>query len=164
MGPVHPPLERIVRRLSAAAGGAGMVCLLPLMVLTGVDVAGRTLFGRPLPGVFEISEFLLAACVLLGAAHTHQEKGHVAVGLLLSRLPPRLREAVRLLNAAAMLAVTAVLVLEGVRQGFAEEAVSDQLRIPLGPFRLLVAAGGLLLAGVLGLEAWAALRRLLRRR
>jgi len=162
--PAQAPLERIVRRLSAAAGGAGMLCLLPLMLLTGADVAGRTLFGRPLPGVFEISEFLLAACVFLGAAHTQQVKGHVAVGFLLRRLPPRVREGVHLLNTAAMLAVTAVLVLEGVRQGFAEEAVSDQLRIPVGPFRLLVAAGGLLLAGVLGLEALAAVRRLRRRR
>lgn len=156
--------ERAVRRASAAAGRVATLSVLPLMFLTGADVAGRLLFGKPLPGAFELSEFLLAACVLLGAAHTHQVGGHVAVGFVRERLPPRLREGVRLFTVFTTLAVTAVLVGEGLRQGLSEKTVSDQLRIPLGPFRLLVAAGGLLLAGELVREGLEAARRLRRRR
>lgn len=156
--------EGAVRRAGAAAGRVAALCVLPLIFLTGADVAGRLFFDRPLPGAFELSEFLLAACVLLGAAHTQQMRGHVAVGFVLERLPSRLREGVRLFAVLALLAVTAVVVVEGFRQGFSDKAVSDQLRIPLGPFRLLVAVGGLLLAAVWVQEGLEAARRLGRRR
>jgi TRAP-type C4-dicarboxylate transport system permease small subunit len=122
-----------------------MVLLAPLMALTVADVVGRSFFNKPIPGTFELSEYMLAVIVLLGAAYTQQVKGHVAVDFFTGRCAHRTRAALGVLTGAASLFVVAILVWQGAVAGIDEKSVSDQLRIPQWPFRLLVAAGGLLL-------------------
>jgi TRAP-type C4-dicarboxylate transport system permease small subunit len=122
-----------------------MVLLAPLMALTVADVVGRSFFNKPIPGTFELSEYMLAVIVLLGAAYTQQVKGHVAVDFFTGRCAHRTRAVLGALTGAASLFVVAILVWQGAVAGIDEKSVSDQLRIPQWPFRLLVAAGGLLL-------------------
>ena len=62
-----------------------MVFVLPLMLITTADVVGRGFFNKPIAGTFELSEYMLAVIILLGAAYTQQVKGHVAVDFLTSR-------------------------------------------------------------------------------
>ena len=122
-----------------------MLLLAPLMALTVADVIGRSLVNKPIPGTFELSEYMLAVIVLLGAAYTQQVKGHVAVDFFTGRCAHRPRAALDALTGAASLFVVGILVWQGAVAGIDEKTVSDQLRIPQWPFRLLVAAGGLLL-------------------
>ncbi len=63
----------------------GMVFVPPLMLITTADVVGRGFFNKPIAGTFELSEYMLAVIILLGAAYTQQVKGHVAVDFLTSR-------------------------------------------------------------------------------
>ena len=129
-----------------------MLLLVPLMVLTVADVIARSFFNKPIPGTFELSEYMLAVIVLLGAAYTQQVRGHVAVDFFTGRCPLRVRAALNALTGAASLFVVAIAVWQGAVAGIDEKSVSDQLRIPQWPFRLLVAAGGLLLWLELALE------------
>ncbi len=59
---------RILRALDGAtqaANVAGSLLILVLMVLVGVDVAGRNLFGAPVPGVPEMVTLSIVAIVFL---------------------------------------------------------------------------------------------------
>jgi TRAP-type C4-dicarboxylate transport system permease small subunit len=137
--------RRIVQKASYGACFVGMFLAIPLMLLTVGDVVGRSFFNKPIPGTFELSEYMLAVIILLGAAYTQQVKGHVGVDFLTSRYSPRTQAVFQFVTTIASLFIIAILVWYGYIEGIHEKAVSDQLRIPQWPFKLLVAAGGLLL-------------------
>jgi TRAP-type C4-dicarboxylate transport system permease small subunit len=137
--------RKLVNRASYGACFIGMFLAIPLMLLTVGDVMGRSFFNKPIPGTFELSEYMLAVIVLLGAAYTQQVKGHVGVDFLTSRYSPRTQAVLQAVTTFAGLAIIAILVWQGYLEGVHEKAVSDQLRVPQWPFKLLVAAGGLLL-------------------
>jgi len=122
-----------------------MSFIIPLMLLTTGDIIGRKFFSKTIPGTFEISEYILAIFILLGAAYTQQVKGHVGVDFLTSRLSPRARIACEIITTLLSMFIIGIVVWQGWAEGIMERAVSDQLRIPQYPFRLLVAVGGFLL-------------------
>lgn len=153
-----------IRKLSYGACFLGMFFALPLMLLTVGDVGSRTFFGKPIPGSFELSEYVLSVLILLGAAYTQQVKGHVGVDFLTKRFPPRLQDLCGVITTLACLFVVSILVWQGYVDAMAETAVSDQLRIPQRPFKMLVAVGGVLLFMEFALELWERLERLAGRR
>jgi TRAP-type C4-dicarboxylate transport system permease small subunit len=122
-----------------------MSFIIPLMLLTTGDIIGRKFFSKTIPGTFEISEYILATFILLGAAYTQQVKGHVGVDFLTSRLSPRVRNVCEIITTLISLFIIAIVIWQGWLEGIRERTVSDMLRIPQYPFRLLVAVGGFLL-------------------
>ena len=138
-------VKKRIRRINYIVCAVGMAMILPLMLLTFADVMLRGFFNKPIPGSFEISQYILAIFILLGAAYTQQVKGHVGVDFVTSRLSPRLRACCEILTTLLSLFIIAIVVWQGWVEGIAEKAVSDQLRIPQYPFRVLVAVGGFLL-------------------
>jgi TRAP-type C4-dicarboxylate transport system permease small subunit len=137
--------RKVVQTASYGACFVGMLLAIPLMLLTVGDVMGRSFFNKPIPGTFELSEYMLAVIVLLGAAYTQQVKGHVGVDFLTSRYSAKLQAVLQAATTLAGLLIIAILVWQGYLEGIHEKAVSDQLRVPQWPFKLLVAVGGLLL-------------------
>jgi TRAP-type C4-dicarboxylate transport system permease small subunit len=137
--------QKRVHRLNFYVSVVGMSLLIPLMLLTTGDVVGRSFFRKPIPGSFELSEFILAVFILLGAAYTQQVKGHVGVDFVTSRLPLRARGICEILTTLLSLFIIAIVIWIGFLEGIKEKTVSDMLRIPQYPFRLLVSAGGFLL-------------------
>jgi TRAP-type C4-dicarboxylate transport system permease small subunit len=141
-------LERFRKAVNRASYGAcflGMLLAIPLMLITVGDVVGRSFFNKPIPGAFELSEYMLAVIVLLGAAYTQQVKGHVGVDFLTSRCSPRTQALCQTVTSLAGLSIIAILVWQGYLEGIQATTVSDQLRVPQWPFKLLVAVGGLFL-------------------
>ena len=138
-------LKKGIRRMNYIVCAIGMAMIIPLMLLTFADVLLRGFFNKPIPGTFEISQYMLAVFILLGAAYTQQVKGHVGVDFVTSRLSPRLRAICEIATTLLSLFIIAIVVWQGWVEGITEKAVSDQLRIPQYPFRVLVAVGGLLL-------------------
>lgn len=160
-------MERLrfwVRKLSYGACFLGMFFALPLMLLTVADVVGRAFFDKPIPGSFELSEYMLSVLILLGAAYTQQVKGHVGVDFLTKRFSPRLQDICAVVTTLACLFIVSILVWQGYVDAMAETAVSDQLRIPQRPFKMLVAVGGLLLFMEFAVDLWERLQRLAGRR
>ena len=138
-------LKRVVHQLSRWFCIAGMWLVLPLMFLTVADVISRDFFNKPIPGVFELSEYMLCVIILLGAAYTQQVKGHVSVDFLTSRFPLKARRTIEVLTTLLCLFMVTLVVWQGFVVGLEETGVSDMLRIPKGPFMILVGAGGMLL-------------------
>ena len=138
-------IKHLIRRINFYVCGGGMCLLLPLMLLTTGDVVGRKFFAKTIPGAFEISQYLLAVFILMGAAYTQQMKGHVGVDFITSRFSPHGRALCEIFTTLLSLFIIAILVWEGWIEGIKEKTVSDMLRIPQYPFRLLVSIGGFLL-------------------
>ena len=141
-------VKKGIRRFNYIVCAIGMAMIIPLMLLTFADVMLRGFFNKPIPGTFELSQYILAIFILLGAAYTQQVKGHVGVDFLTSRVPPRARIACEIVTTLLSLFIIGIVVWMGWVEGIGERAVSDQLRIPQYPFRILVAVGG----GLLWLE------------
>lgn len=152
-----------VRRTSYGLSFVGMFMLLPLMLLTSLEVVGRAVWSRPIPGAVELSSYMLSVFVLLGVAYTQQAKSHVRVEMLTSRLGPRAAAGLDVFTLLLSLFIIGVLAWQGWVVGVEERAVSDMLRVPQRPFKLLVSLAGLLLALELVVDVFDALGRLVRR-
>jgi TRAP-type C4-dicarboxylate transport system permease small subunit len=125
--------------------GVGACFLIPLMIMTAADVVGRDALNRPIPGTIELSQYMLSVFILLGFAYTQQVKGHVTVSLFTSRLPYRAQLILKIITTLLILLVSCVIAWQGWVIGIEEKTVSDMLRVPQYPFRLLVALAAFML-------------------
>jgi TRAP-type C4-dicarboxylate transport system permease small subunit len=136
--------KNLIQTINRFIAKVGACFLIPLMLITSTDVLGRDLFSSPIPGTIELSQYLLAIFILLGIAYTQQVKGYVEVTLLTSRLPPRARSILSIIATLLSLFVFFILVWQGWVVGMEERTVSDMLRVPQYPFRILVAIAAFL--------------------
>jgi TRAP-type C4-dicarboxylate transport system permease small subunit len=138
-------VKKRIRQVNRFVAGVGACFLIPLMLFTSVDVVGRDLFDHPIPGTVELSQYMLAVFILLGLAFSQQAKAHVAISLVTSRLPQRAQLLLSLIATVLCLFISCILVWQGWTVGVEERAVSDMLRVPQYPFRLVVAVAALLM-------------------
>ena len=59
----------------------GAACLVGMMLLTCVDVVGRS-FGHPIFGSVEIVGFMATLAVVMAMPYTHQVQGHIGVEII----------------------------------------------------------------------------------
>lgn len=155
--------RKTVQRVSIYMSYIGMILLIPMMLLTSGEVIGRALWSRPIPGSMELSSYLLAAFILLGLAYTHQVKGHVRVTMLVSRLPEKVALVLDVITTLLSLFIIGLMAWQGWVVGKAEHTVSDMLRIPQFPFRLLISVGGAFLFLELFFDLTDTLKKIVRR-
>ncbi len=119
------------------------VPLFTLMCVTVVDVAGRYLFGKPLPGGFELTEMLLAVAVFASLPLVELREEHIAIDLLDGWYSKQARCWRRLivhaLCAAAMIAVARQLFTKA--EAIGQDAMTTAvLSIPVAPVAYFVAS------------------------
>lgn len=102
------PLPQRISRIFAWLAGACI--LLGCGALISADVVTRFIFKRGMIESFEISGYMLAACIGLGLAFTVTSKSNIRVDILLDAFPYRLRAACDLLAACALAVIAVVLV------------------------------------------------------
>jgi len=137
--------RRLIQRVTHYMGMGGMFLLIPMMLLTTCDVVARAFWHKPIMGTVELSSYMLVLFVFSGLAYTQQVKGHVRVTFLLSRLGPRWRYSLEVITNLLCVFIVGMLVWQGWVVGIEETTVSDMLRIPQRPFRLLLPLAALLL-------------------
>ena len=137
-------IKKSVQKANRLIAGIGACSLIPLMILTTLDVVGRDVFNYPVPGTVELSQYLLVTFVLMGLAYTQQAKGHVPVSVLTSRLPLRGQLLLKITSSLLGLFLFSLLAWQGWEIAMEERTVSDLLRIPQSPFRILVAVAAFL--------------------
>ena len=102
-------LARIIENI-ANIGGYFSGWLVPLMmILVLFEVVMRYIVHQPPIIADEISAYMLVALSFIGMAYTWKEKGHVRITALVSRVPARVSNWVRLISLALALALAAVL-------------------------------------------------------
>jgi C4-dicarboxylate transporter DctM subunit len=73
-----------IGRIFAYVGGA---CVALMMFLVAVDVVLRYIFSQPLSFSFELTQILLLVVVFLGIGYCGLRKNHIAIDVIVSRLP-----------------------------------------------------------------------------
>jgi TRAP-type C4-dicarboxylate transport system permease small subunit len=134
------PIDVVVERwASRTLGAVTAITLFAMMVLTFADVFGRYLFGRPVPGAYEITEFLLGVMIFAGLPILCAREGHVTIDVLDSLVPKRWarphRAVVNLVGAAG-LGVLAWRMYAQAGQLWRNNEVTMTLKISHAPFCL----------------------------
>ncbi len=134
-----------------------------MMLLSTADVILR-LFGKPIPGTYELVGFLGTVVVSFALASTSMEKGHIAVEILMEKLSQRAQMTIEafcnLIGALLFAAIAWQAVVYGLDIKASGE-VSLTLQMPSYPFIFGIAAGCALLAGLLVADFTKSLRRTL---
>jgi TRAP-type C4-dicarboxylate transport system permease small subunit len=138
-------VKKRTRQINRSIAGVGACFLIPLMLFTSVDVMSRDIFDHPIPGTVELSQYMLAVLILLGLAFAQQIKAHVTISLVTSRLPQCAQLILSIIATLLSLFISCILVWQGWVIGVEEKAVSDMLRVPQYPFRLIVAVAAFLM-------------------
>lgn len=157
-----------LRPLYTWGGYAAAVCLCAICAMIAFQVIGRLLdklltavgtggLNLAIPGLAEISGFLLVGASFLGLAYTFVHGGHIRVTLVTGQLPPKVRVFVELwcltiaLGLCGYLAwYTGVLMLDSIEFN---EVSYGMVPIPLWIPQSAMLLGILLLALAL-IEAW----------
>jgi len=156
-------IRKVIQRLTLFLCYVGMFLLIPMMLLTAGDVIGRGIWARPIPGAVELSSYMLAVFILMGVAYTQQVKGHVRVSMLVSRLPEQAQSILDIITILLSLFIISILAWQGWVVGIEERTVSDMLRIPQLPFRLLVSLAAFFLCLELLIDLTVSVEKLIRR-
>jgi TRAP-type C4-dicarboxylate transport system permease small subunit len=137
-------LNRALRRFNAVLHSAAGVTMVLLMLWTVADIAGRSLFSRPLPGTVELTELAVVVLVYLGLARAEDENAHISADLLYVRFGERAQQLVRVFAGIVSLGVVSILtwrlfVFAG--QMDAGGYSTGVLRIPIYPVAMLGVLG-----------------------
>jgi TRAP-type C4-dicarboxylate transport system permease small subunit len=141
-------LRRFLDRLYAASGALAAVCLASIAVVMLLQAGMREL-GLLFRGADDIVAWLCAGSAFLALGHTFRRGELVRVGLVIERLPPRLRRA----TALAALGLTVLFVgymvyavLRFVYESWRfEEVAQGLIAIPIWIPQLSFALGALIL-------------------
>lgn len=153
-------VKKGIHKINRFVAGVGAWFLIPLMVITAVDVVARDIFNHPIPGTVELSQYMLAVFILLGLAYTQQMKAHVAVSLFTSRLSNPVQLTFNIISTLLCLFISFIIAWQGWRVGIVEKTVSDMLRVPQYPFRVLVAVAAFLMCIELLIDLGDSLKKL----
>jgi TRAP-type C4-dicarboxylate transport system permease small subunit len=156
-------MKKWVQKLNRFVAGVSGFFLIPLMLITAIDVVGRDVFNHPIPGTVELSQYMLAVFILLGLAYTQQVKAHVAVSIFTSHLNEHAQLILNIITTLLCLFISYILVWQGWVVGIEEKTVSDMLRVPQYPFRLLVALAAFLMCLELLIDFGDSLKKLVGR-
>jgi TRAP-type C4-dicarboxylate transport system permease small subunit len=134
-----------VLRLFTRIGGWIIVAM---MLLTVIDVLGRKFFNRPVYGAYEISEFMLVIVVFFSIVCCESKKGHISIGLVVSRFRRRTQDVIDSIMYLIFLVASCLLTwrlwLYGVTV-WRNNLTSGVLQIPIYPVVFLASLGGVLL-------------------
>ncbi len=125
----------------------GMAIVVVLMLLTVAHVIGRYLFDFPMLGVVEVSGLMVITLVFLAAPYDFLIDRHIAVDVVVRRLPEKVALMVNCLSYFITLVIVTLAFVWTIKTGQKQSgsgAITDILRIPLYPFYFVVAFGWLL--------------------
>jgi TRAP-type C4-dicarboxylate transport system permease small subunit len=136
------------------------VFLVAMCLLTCANILLRTVW-VPVPGTYELMGYFGAVVAALSLGYTQMRRGHVAVDVLINRLPSRRQRFLKGFNGLVCMLFFSLAAWQLVRKALVLRAsgeVTETLRIIYYPFTLAVALGCVLLAAVLLADLVQALR------
>lgn len=138
---------RLMQKFVLVAG----LLLLAIVAVTVLDVFGRYLFNKPLPGGFELTEMMMALLIFVSMPVVTREDGHIKVDILDLVLPAGMRFYQDLLGSfvGCVVCLIAAWGMWSKAQDLASYgSYSDVLKIPTAPIAYVIVLALLLTAGV----------------
>jgi TRAP-type C4-dicarboxylate transport system permease small subunit len=147
-------MERWIQRTARGFNWVAAGAVTAMMLVTVADVILR-LFRQPITGTYEIVGLLGAVFASFSLAQTSMEKGHIAVDVLIQKLPVRLQAAADVINHLICLILFSTITWQCI--GYARDLkaygeVSMTLQVPIYPFIYGIAVGCGMLCVVLALN------------
>jgi TRAP-type C4-dicarboxylate transport system permease small subunit len=134
----HERLGAVSNWLNRVAGAV----LVLMMLLVNANVILRPL-GLPIWGAYELVGFMGSVVLSFALIQTTYKRGHMAVEIVLSRLPPRVQAILSIFNRLAVFTTMSLIAWQSAR--FATRIlhngeVSATLRLPYYPFLYAIGA------------------------
>ncbi|MFC2045095.1 TRAP transporter small permease [Chloroflexota bacterium] len=138
------PWEMRIASVIRICSYIGMGSIVVMMVLTFSHSVGRYALDSPIPGMVELSRFLLVLAIFMISAYCAVEKGHISVGILVDRMSTKKQGIIDSIMYTIAFVIGSIAVWRTVVKGLhviEQNPVTTVLRIPEGPFVMIVAFG-----------------------
>jgi tripartite ATP-independent transporter DctM subunit len=116
-----------------------------MICLTFVDVIMRYVFNSPIRYVTELVEVMMITSIFLAIAHTQNEKGHVSVDLITSKLKPKAKLILEFITTTLGLGIFAIIIWQNVEEipwVLANNVIHTQsFNVSKAPFLAIIALG-----------------------
>jgi TRAP-type C4-dicarboxylate transport system permease small subunit len=141
--------RRRVVTMNRAGSVLSQAAIVLMMLLISADIAGRSAFGVPVLGAYELSEFLMGMTVFAGIGYVQARKEHLTIDLVTSRLPRGVVARLDLVHAAAGVLLYGLIAWQGLLGAWYAYEIGDRtaglVRIPYWPAKAIVPLGAALL-------------------
>lgn len=139
---------RWIRALNTVALVGASLAVLLMTFVGGGDVLSGVLFGRPIPGAYELTEALMVVIVFLAVGYLQTEGGNISVDIFPRRLGRRGQKIHAVLTELLALLFFGLLAWQGWLFAFESVNINEQsaglIRFPLWPSKFALAAGATL--------------------
>lgn len=150
-------IDHLVKTMNALLETVISFCFRFCTIILGImsipifcDVVLRYVYGKTIPGIIEIEEFILVCIVFLSMAFLQHKKGHVVIDILVSRFPNWIQPLLDCLVYLLSLVVFVLISYETIKSGFDKFGeLSFALEIPIPIFVFAAAFGMILMSLVL---------------
>jgi TRAP-type C4-dicarboxylate transport system permease small subunit len=138
--------DRILLRIGTVLAFASALALMIIMMVSVIDVGGRYLFIRPLPGAKELVSMLLIISTAWAFGYTQLLNAHIRIELLTSRLPRRGRAMADVFGYLLGAIAAALITWQGALRTWeyihrTRGHITEILNIPNWPFMLILVIG-----------------------
>ncbi|HSW57215.1 MAG TPA: TRAP transporter small permease [Dehalococcoidales bacterium] len=141
--------ESVSSPLNRWVSWVARIVLFFLMFLTVADIVGRKFVGiipgmQPVPGVYEITEFIMVLIVFTAVAYAQTRGDHIAIDVLTERFPKRAQHILYTVIYLVSLTISILVVWQSIVYGqylLEQGDYSGVLEIPVYPFLFIVALG-----------------------
>ncbi len=127
----------------------GVTFLAAMMFLTAADVILRYIFNMPVPGSYELTEYMMTIVISFGLAYCALEKGHVRIDMVVEHFPKKVQAVLDSITSLVGVALFVIIAWQSFLQvviEFDSGVTSTVLYIPVFPFVAIVAFGSATLA------------------
>ena len=144
-GPVTGAIDLAIDHIERATMWAAATAVLLMMLISAVSVAGRELFGSPIPDDVILQGLLMVATIALPLAYIQRRDGHISVTITTEWLPARALALLRMLGAAMgfiFFGIVGLSVLREIGPDYTNGAVYDGiLELPSWPMKAIFVLG-----------------------
>lgn len=154
----HRRLPAAFRLIDLVLRSVMAVLLAILVIAVGANVFGRFVLNNSLAGSDELARYLFIWVIFLGATLAHLYNEHIAVDLLMTKLPPGIRRWVVVLQELIIVCVMIALLIGAAEVMAIDAGTSALLGVPLWLVNFAVPFCGALIAVVSAYRLVLALR------
>jgi TRAP-type C4-dicarboxylate transport system permease small subunit len=137
-------LQKVCDAVTHLLLAIGASVLSAMMFLTTADVILRYFFESPLPGTYEILQYMMSIVIPFGIAYCAHEDAHVSVDILFASLPRRIQSFLQCVNSLIVLLLFLLIAWQSisyVQETYESGLTSGILYIPSYPFVGAMALG-----------------------
>ena len=132
----------LLKRVTTAVSVLSYAGFFAIMLLIVVDVTLRKLLNSPVPGAYEVVQYMLMAAVFPSFAYCQSERGHIHITMLIRIFPQKLRFAAYSFTGLLSAAIAGYLGYAAIRQAnqaFEGNYTTGLLKFSVFPFFWIMA-------------------------